>query len=409
MRSLFPKARPAGFLTGLVAAASLMAACTIGSPETKEEVAEISTEEAKESAAAEASASAAAKAKRLKFSLKDGAENVDPSEPVEVTSTAGLKEVTMTNESGKVVEDELSSDSKTWKNAEVLGYNRTYTIDAKDKDGNHKTITFTTPQAAAVSEVALSPLPESEVGVGQVIGVRFGNYVTDRKAAEEAITVKTEPAVEGAFYWVNNQEVRWRPAKYWEPGTSVTVDVDLYGRNLGGGVYGGEDASTNFTIGDRVITLVDNNSKMMSVFKNGEVLRRIPISMGTDGKWDTPNGVYVIGDQYPELTMDSTTFGLALDAGGYKTDVKWATQMSYSGIYVHAAPWAVGALGSYNQSHGCINVTTEDAQWFQNTVKRGDVVRVSNTGGGVLSPLDGLGDWNMDWATWSAGNATANQ
>ena len=255
----------------------------------------------------------------------------------------------------------------------------------------------------------MSPIPDSVVGVGQVIGVRFGNYVTDRKAAEDAITVTTEPAVEGAFYWVNNQEVRWRPESYWEPGTAVTVDVDLYGRNLGGGVYGGEDASTNFTIGDRVITLVDNNSKMMSVFKNGEVLRRIPISMGTDGKWDTPKGVYVIGDEYPTLTMDSTTFGLALDAGGYKTDVQWATQMSYSGIYVHAAPWAVGALGSYNQSHGCINVTTTDAEWFQNTVKRGDVVRVSNTGGEVLSPLDGLGDWNMDWETWSAGNATANQ
>ena len=83
--------------------------------------------------------------------------------------------------------------------------------------------------------------------------------------------------------------------------------------------------------------------------------------------------------------------------------------MSYSGIYVHSAPWAAGALGSYNQSHGCINVMPEVAEWFQNTVKRGDVVKVSNTGGETLNPLDGLGDWNMDWATWSAGNATANQ
>lgn len=405
MRSLFPAARPAVFLSGLALAGSVMAACTIGEPEGHDEAKNLSEEQVQ----ASAEASAAAKAKELRFSIKGGAEDVDPSEPIEVTSTAGLSKVTMTNEAGKVVKDELSSDAMTWKNTEVLGYNHTYTVKATDKDGNNKTITFTTPQAAAVSEVAMTPIPDSVVGVGQVIGVRFGNYVTDRKAAEDAITVKTEPAVEGAFYWVNNQEVRWRPENYWEPGTAVTVDVDLYGRNLGGGVYGGEDASTNFTIGDRVITLVDNNSKMMSVFKNGEVLRRIPISMGTDGQWDTPNGVYVIGDEYPSLTMDSTTFGLALDAGGYKTDVQWATQMSYSGIYVHAAPWAVGAMGSYNQSHGCINVTTADAEWFQSTVKRGDVVRVYNTGGGVLSPLDGLGDWNMDWETWSAGNATANQ
>ncbi|WP_408930950.1 Ig-like domain-containing protein [Corynebacterium axilliensis] len=408
MQSFFPSARPAVTLSLLALLTSMTTACTIGASEGQEGGAQPDAS-VEASASASAAAEKAKKAEELKFSVKDGAKDVDPSEPIKVTSTAGLKDVTMTNEVGTVVQEKLSDDEKTWTTAEELGYNHTYTIDATDKDGVHKTMTFSTPQAAAVSDVALSPLPGSEVGVGQVIGVRFGNYVTDRKAAEEAITVKTEPAVEGAFYWVNNQEVRWRPKDFWQPGTKVSVDVDLYGRDLGGGAYGGEDASTNFTVGERVIALIDNNTKMMSVFKNGEVLRRVPVSMGTDGKWDTPNGTYVIGDEYPTLTMDSTTFGLSLAAGGYRTNVNWATQMSYSGIYVHSAPWAAGALGSYNQSHGCINVMPEVAEWFQNTVKRGDVVKVSNTGGETLNPLDGLGDWNMDWATWSAGNATANQ
>ena len=45
------------------------------------------------------------------LSVKDGAENVDPAEPVTVTSQGeGLSEVTMTNENGKVVEAELSTD-----------------------------------------------------------------------------------------------------------------------------------------------------------------------------------------------------------------------------------------------------------------------------------------------------------
>ncbi|WP_455006031.1 PTS sugar transporter subunit IIA, partial [Corynebacterium propinquum] len=39
------------------------------------------------------------------------------------------------------------------------------------------------------------------------------------------------------------------------------------------------------------------------------------------------------------------------------------------------------------------------------TVKRGDVIEVKNTSGGTLSGYDGLGDWNIDWETWSAGNA----
>ena len=391
--------------TAVALTATVAAACTIDSSAQDNAAEQAASADGSQGGAEQ---SQAPKAKELQFSVKDGAKDVDPSEFVTVKTSGKLKSVTMTNELGVEVAEKLSSDAKTWSTDEVLGYNHTYTIQAEDVDGKKKTVTFTTPQAAGVSEVALSPIPGAEVGVGQVIGVRFGNYVTDRKAAEEAITVKTTPEVEGAFYWINDQEVRWRPKDYWQPGTKVEVNVDLYGRNLGGGIYGGEDASTNFTIGDRVISLVDNATKTMKVFKNGQLLREIPVSLGTDGQWDTPNGRYIIGDEYESLIMDSSSFGLAVDAGGYRTSVNYATQMSYSGIYVHSAPWSIGAQGVYNQSHGCINLSPEAAQWFQSVVKRGDIVRVFNTGGAQLNPFDGLGDWNMDWETWSKGNTNAN-
>ena len=345
----------------------------------------------------------------LSVSVKDGAQNVDPSKPVTVETTGKLKSVTMTNEMGVEVKEKLSKDAKTWSTAEDLGYNHTYSIVASDVDGNKKNLSFSTPQAAGVAEVSLSPIPDSEVGVGQVIGVNFGVPITDRKAAEKTITVTTNPEVKGAFYWVNNQEVRWRPKDYWEPGTKVEVKVDQYGQDLGGGIYGGENAKTNFTIGDRTVALIDNATKTMKVFKNKKFLRAIPVSLGRDYQYDTPNGRYVIGDEHQQLLMDSETFGLAHDAGGYRTTVDWATQMSYSGIYVHSAPWSVWAQGNTNTSHGCINVTPEAAQWFQETMKRGDVVRVFNTYGETLNAMDGLGDWNMSWDEWSKGNADANQ
>lgn len=53
---------------------------------------------------------------------------------------------------------------------------------------------------------------------------------------------------------------------------------------------------------------------------------------------------------------------------------------------------------------GCINVSTENAKWFQDFVKRGDIVTVKNTIGGTLDGTDGLGDWNIPWETWKAGN-----
>ncbi len=39
--------------------------------------------------------------------------------------------------------------------------------------------------------------------------------------------VKSEGGVEGGLYWVKNEEVGWRAEKYWEPGTNVTVGVEV--------------------------------------------------------------------------------------------------------------------------------------------------------------------------------------
>lgn len=383
------------FLAVLAIGSLALTGCTIERSDAQEQSSQQSTEVEAEEAQAPV------------ISVDDGDEDVDPSESVIVKSMGdGLSKVTMTNEEGYEVESELSDDGRSWTTAETLGYNRTYTIKASDKNGETATASFSTATPAATTNVALSPLADSVVGVGQTIGFRFGSPVKDRQAAQDAITVTTSPKVEGGFYWLNNSELRWRPAEYWEPGTEVTVEADIYGKDLGGGVWGETDNATNFTIGDKVEAVADDATKTMSVYKNGELLRTMPVSFGRDtSEWATPNGTYIIGDRNESMIMDSTTFGLGYEEGGYRTPVQYATQMSYSGIYVHAAPWSVGAQGSYNTSHGCINVSTENAQWFQETVKRGDIVTVKNTIGETLSGYDGLGDWNIPWSEWSKGNA----
>lgn len=338
------------------------------------------------------------------INVDNGETGVEPAEPVKVTAVAGLDSVTMTNESGKEVEAEFNDDKSEWTTTEPLGYGRTYTVEARDTEGQRVVSSFTTLSPDATVHAYLGPLDGATVGVAQAVTIRFDTAIKDTKAVEDLIDVETSNGTDGAFFWLDPYEVRWRPKEYWEPGTEVSVKANIYGHEMGEGLYGAQDSETHFTIGDKVEAVVDNDDKMLRVYANDELVKEFPVSLGTDGTYDTPNGTYVVGDEHEKLTMDSRTYGLALDAGGYVTPVDYATQLSYSGIYVHSAPWAIGALGSYNQSHGCINASYDNAKWFQNYVKRGDPVVVKNTAGATLTPYDGLGYWNLDWEQRSGGS-----
>lgn len=346
---------------------------------------------------------------KLNASVQDGAVGVSAGSPVTVSAEDGvLGAVSMVNENGKAVEGELTEDGLTWETAEPLGYNKRYTLTAQALGLGGVTsrqMTFETHSPENLTMPYVLPNDGEVVGVGQPVAIRFDENIPNRLAAQRAITVKTTPEVEGAFYWLNNREVRWRPAEYWKPGTTVEVEVNTYGVDLGDGLFGQDNVSTSFTIGDQMVTTVDDNTKTLTVRRNGEVVKTMPVSMGKNST-PTNNGVYIVGDRRSHMVMDSSTYGVPVNsANGYRTEVDWATQISYSGIYVHAAPWSVGSQGESNVSHGCINVSTSNGKWFYDNSKRGDIVEIVNTVGSPLPGTDGLGDWNIPWEQWKAGNA----
>ncbi|MGV8871820.1 MAG: L,D-transpeptidase [Rhodococcus sp. (in: high G+C Gram-positive bacteria)] len=347
---------------------------------------------------------------KLSASVVDGAVGFSPADPVSVSVADGkLSSVTMLNPEGEPVSGAISPDGLSWTNTEPLGYDREYRVqaDAYGLGGASSTITsFTTSQPGNFTKPYVLPNPDSIVGIGQPVAVQFDEQITDKLAAQNAITVTTTPAVEGAFYWVNNKEVRWRPQNYWAPGTTVDVAVNVYGRDLGDDIFGQENAATSFTIGDAVIATADDSTKQVTFNVNGQDVITMPTSMGKDST-PTDNGVYIIGDRFDHLVMDSSTYGVPVDSSsGYRTPVDWATRMSYSGIFFHSAPWSVGQQGYSNTSHGCLNLSPTNAKWVYDNTKRGDIAVVKNTVGGTLSGTDGLGDWNVPWDKWKAGNAT---
>ncbi|ONM47314.1 L,D-transpeptidase [Nocardia donostiensis] len=346
---------------------------------------------------------------KLLAPVKDGDIGVSPAMPMTFQVEDGkFTEVSLLNPEGVPVNGTMAADGSSWATTEPLGYDRTYRllVEAIGLGGaTTTTLSFTTTAPDNKTKPYLNPGEGAVVGIGQPVAIQFDENIPDRKAAQEAIKITTDPPVEGAFYWVNNREVRWRPEHFWAPGTKVTVDVNVYGKDLGDGLYGQEDIHSFFTIGDAVIFTADDNTKQVVVERNGEVIRTMPTSMGKDST-PTDNGIYIVADKHREIIMDSSTYGVAVNSpDGYRTPVDYATRISYSGIFFHSAPWSLAQQGYTNTSHGCLNLSPADARWVFENAKRGDITIVKNTVGGTLSGVDGLGDWNIPWAEWKAGNA----
>jgi lipoprotein-anchoring transpeptidase ErfK/SrfK len=331
---------------------------------------------------------------------------VGPTAPITVTVTGGTLEQVQVTRDGTPVElvGELSGDRTGWVAVPELGYGRTYTVTATavNPDGVPATSTtsFTTVTPGEKTRAAVYPIEGRLVGVAQPITVEFDEPVSDRAAAEAAITVTSTPAQPGGFRWVSDREVRWRPVEYWQANTQVSVAVSTYGVHLGDGVYGEADLVSTFQVGRSMISTVDDTTKRMQVVVDGVQVQDFPVSLGRD-QYPTMNGVHVVTSKYESKIMDSSTWGLT-GTGAYRTEVDWATRISDSGEFVHAAPWSVEQQGVENVSHGCINVSDENAKWFHDNALPGDPVVIRNTKGPDLPVWDGLGDWQLPFDAWQA-------
>lgn len=130
------------------------------------------------------------------------------------------------------------------------------------------------------------------------------------------------------------------------------------------------------------IALADDATHQITWWHNGDVVKTMPISMGTNAH-PTPNGVYHTDEKYRDMYMDSSTYGVPVDsAEGYRTYVEYATRMSSDGIFIHAAPWSVAQQGVSNASHGCINVSTANGKWVYDNIPRNTPIVVRGTVGG---------------------------
>ena len=339
-----------------------------------------------------------------------GSARFAPMTPVTVAAGNGtLGDVLVAGPDGVPVPGSLSPDAKLWQSTQLLGYDTTYNVTATAVNADGKTTTasgaITTVTPDSFTEASITPFGDmTSVGVGMPIVVQFDQDIENRAAVEQRLKVTTTPAVVGAWHWFSDREVHYRPQEYWAAGTHVVFDVGIYGVDIGDGIYGAENRHMEFDIRDAMVAKLDNSDLTMRVYRNGVLEREIPTSMGKPGTL-TPSGIMVVMQQSRFYTMDSSTYGVPIDAAdGYRLEVEYASRITYSGIFVHAAPWSVGDQGRRNVSHGCLNVSPGNAAYFYENFGWGDIVQVTGTGR-VLEPTNGFGDWNIPWEQWLLGSA----
>jgi lipoprotein-anchoring transpeptidase ErfK/SrfK len=360
---------------------------------------------------------------RLVISPRNGAAGQSVAAPVTVKVAGGtVRTVSLRNGDGALVKGAFNPAKTVWTSAEPLGYDKSYSVSATAANPDGKTVkassAFSTVRPRTLTLPYLSPGNggAKTVGVGEPVQVRFDEPITDKAAAEKALTVTTSPHVDGAWHWFSDQVVHWRPKVYWKPGTKVTVKAAVYGLNVGDNVYGQEDVSSAFTIGQSKIFTIDDKSHLGVVRINGKIVKTgVPVSMGRGGKYTvdgttiyftTQSGPHIVAEKYPVKRMTSASYGLPKDTPlGYDENIALAIRISPDGEFLHSAPWSVWAQGKQNTSHGCVNLSPANAQWFYSNFATGDVVDIKNTG--VDLPFaPGYNEWNVSWAKWTAGSAT---
>lgn len=339
---------------------------------------------------------------------------VDPDTSIVIEANGGiLTDVSVTGPDG-LVSGIFSEDGSQWNAmAGPLEYSATYTVRATGSDSRGRSQvldeTFSTIEPEKFFTAQVAPSNGQDVGVGIPIVVTFNKKVTNRAEVEQALIVRTTTPILGAWAWSSDREIEFRPKDLWPGGTQVEVNVNLTGVEAKPGVFGKRNTSSSFQFRPAVVSIVDAQTHTMDVYRDGELLRTIPVTTGRPG-FETRSGTKVLLSKERSRIMDAATGGTSTsDPDYYRVNAEYAMRLNYTGEYVHAAPWSTGSQGSDNVSHGCVGMSTANAQWWWNENNIGDVVIVKNTSRGQLNDGNGITVWNEPWTEWLNRSATGAQ
>lgn len=392
------------FLALAVVLAFVVAACGSGDPGS-------TTSSSAQVSATDPPTTSDQPAAEIKVSPAADTTDVMPDAVVNVQVMRGdLSKVSVTSAAG----DELAGavSGQAWSSTARMKPDTSYTVavTAAGPQGgvSTQTSTFSTHKPAITATYGIV-YNQQTVGVAMPASIQFDSVVTDaayRKKIEQAVSVTTSPKVEGSWCWLDNRQLMWRPKEFWSPGTTVTIKAPLTGFQTGEDKWVAEDLSGSMTIGRQQLSRVDIDKHQMTVTRDGATVKTFPVSSGKPGEeTETRSGMKVVIGKQRDMIMDSATVGIDKgEPGYYKVDTNFNVRVTWTGEFVHSAPWSVGAQGSTNVSHGCVNMAPSAAEWFFDNSIPGDPVDFEGSSR-EFKPSEGIGVWQYGYAQWQQQSA----
>jgi lipoprotein-anchoring transpeptidase ErfK/SrfK len=349
-------------------------------------------------------------------SVASGKRNVAVDTQVSVSAADGtIGEVVMSwNDEGRnaKVPGTISEDGTTWTADDLLEPGERYSLVMRGENSEGQATTersrFRT-EALTLDEQTymqyIQPYDGSTVGVGMPVVIQFDIPVTDKASIERNLHVTSTPQVKGAWHWYSDTEVHYRPKHFWPAGTKVHVDADINGVSAGNGIYGQYGEQFDFTIGRKVVSKINLDNHRMRVFINDRLAKAIPVTGGMPG-YETRSGTKVIMEKYRYKDMDAASTGVSQSDPEYYniSNVPNALRVTWSGEFLHGAPWSEGSQGFANVSHGCVGMSVENSGWMYDNTNIGDVVQVKGSNR-TLEPANGWTDWDISWSEFLSGSA----
>jgi lipoprotein-anchoring transpeptidase ErfK/SrfK len=340
---------------------------------------------------------------RLSITPVAGGTDTAPDQGITVRAVGGRISNVTVRTGGDPVTGTLNSTGTLWRSTRGLDVSRGYAVTATAAGASGPPVTRSvsfrtlTPQSTFSAEIIEGS--GQTYGVGMPIILLLSQPIVNKAAVERALEVRTSKPVVGAWYWDSQCRLApeclyFRPRSYWPAHTQVSFTGHLNGVEAAAGVYGDHTLTQTFTIGSPLTVVASTASHYLNVYRDGKLFAHWPISTGRPGD-ETPNGTYLTIEKANPVDMIGP---------GYNIEVPWSVRITFSGDYLHDAYWSVGEQGSENVSHGCVNMSPEDAEIFYKMAVPGDPVKITG------SPRAGAWDngwtvWFLPWKQWVAGSA----